>query len=397
MAQTKQTKRIKQPAEVSAGSMLVRDVMTWIGSFIAMPDEYRIVLAIYAIHSWVYERFDSVPYLSLTSAEPQCGKTTVLETMVELSANGGRGAQVHTDPTKVTILTLLGDARTEHKPLAIAWDECEKASRESDDRREIINSGYRSTGSVPRTVNNPIPMPEDPKDRDSWSPRVTVHQSTFSPKMFAGIGSLAPTIKDRSIVLTMRAGRSERRYRPSAMRAEAEAFRTRIVDLVRTIPAMPVPAECEWLQGREAELWEPLFTTAKYLRLTNDQNTLLRKASDLLIEMKHSDTERRYTLVRKAEDRIAVDRGEVPLGKRALLAVQTVFGADSALWTTTIIERMKATDPFWAEYRKRGIDDRSLADLLHTFGVEHKQIKIKGQNKRGYRAEDVRAALAKLG
>ena len=377
--------KVLKAKQTTDGADLIDSLVTWLTGFISMPREYAIVCAVYAVHSFVYKRFDSVPYLSLTSAEPQSGKTTILRTLCALADNG----QFSTDPTKSTLFNMIDEAVEQDRNITLGWDECEKAARESDDRREVINSGYQADGSVPRLNRAWKPGIED------GTPRI-IRQSTYCPKILAGIGSLAPTIKDRSIVLLMRHGKAERRYSPSVVKGEAVAYREKIQTTIRMMfppnGAMLPLVTCEWLDGREAELWEPLFTTAKIIGLNADQMTLFRRACDLLIEMKHSDNMRRYTLARKAEDKTLTAQGFEPLGKVALRDMLTAFGSDTKLWTVDLLKRMNASEQ-WREYRGKGLNDQYLSDLIGTFGITPKQIKIKGKNQRGYLMADVRKVI----
>lgn len=383
----KNTKKTRSTVAVtstdSAGSVLVRDVCKWMQSFVAMPDEYAIVCAVFAAFTHVYRRFDSTPYVSITSAEPQAGKSTLLHTLSALAHHG----EAHTDPTKATIFGLIQEAEEKDRGVTIGWDECEKAARESDDRREVINSGYQATGSVLRA---------NPAHRSNPAAPATIRLRTFCPKILAGIGTLAPTIKDRSIMLLMRRGKAPRRYIPSVMRAEAAVLAERIADTVSAVMPTGAPVrivDCEWLDGREWELWQPLFTMARYLALDADQCTLLRRACDLLIELKHTDATGRYTMLRQHEDRQALASGVEPIGRVALRAMRDAFGADDRVHTVTLIERMRNADATWAQYRGKGITRETLASLVATFGIVPRQIKIAGKNANGYKRADVDAAL----
>ena len=382
MAQPKKTLRTAD-AKQSNGSKLVTTLSEWLLSFVSMPTEYALVSALYAVHSYVYRRFDSVAYLSLTSAEPQSGKTTLMRALCELADHGSYSA----DPTKASLFAEIADATDRDQGVTIGWDECEKAARESDDRREIINSGYTRDGKVKRINRNAA----DGESRIEYMP-------TYCPKILSGLGSLAPTIKDRSIVLLMRHGKAARRAMITSIKTEAlqlqNDIRATIAQVFPPNGALLTLHDVERLDGREAELWQPLWTTATYLQLTADQFALLRRATDSLIEMKHSDPDRRYTLVRKLEDKQAINKGESPYGVKALRALSEIIGSSSGIWTADLVKAMNSGE--WKDYRSgKGINARSLSDLVATFGVTPKQIKIKGKNANGFRAADVKAALTK--
>ena len=68
-------------------------------------------------------------------------------------------------------------------------DEADSFLKESEDHRNIVNSGHTRGGAVVRTVG------------EDFEPR---RFATFAPVALASIGSLATTIMDRSIVVIMR-------------------------------------------------------------------------------------------------------------------------------------------------------------------------------------------------
>lgn len=43
------------------------------------------VLSYFALNTWTFKLFDTVPYLSLKSAEPGCGKSTVIRLLDAIS------------------------------------------------------------------------------------------------------------------------------------------------------------------------------------------------------------------------------------------------------------------------------------------------------------------------
>jgi putative DNA primase/helicase len=167
------------PEEVD-GDALLDELAQVYTRYLVLPTGGSTVLALWTLHTYVFEVFDTSPYLTLTSPQKRCGKSTVL--MVA-------SALCHAPLLVSNALpaALFRSIEMAHPTLLL--DEGDTFVRDNEELRGIINSGHnKRTDFVLRTVG------------DNHEPRVF---STWTPKMLAGIGSLPETIRDRSVVLTM--------------------------------------------------------------------------------------------------------------------------------------------------------------------------------------------------
>src|SRR5258708_6220867 len=66
---------------------MLDSVKDFIRRFVSLTESQARVVAAWAIHTHVIEAADATPYLAITSAEKQSGKTTLLEVLELLAAN----------------------------------------------------------------------------------------------------------------------------------------------------------------------------------------------------------------------------------------------------------------------------------------------------------------------
>ena len=211
--------------------------------------------ALWTINTWVFDAFDTTPYLLLDSPMPQCGKTTVLR-LLEAVVREPRQATATTEAALFRLIeaftpTLLVD---EAEMLMGNGDRAEAV-------RAIANAGYKRGASVPRCTGEGAAV----QVRDF---------PVFCPKAFAAIGGLRGALLDRCIVLLMVKRPAGIRLKPvkeKALRRAAEELRERLeayaLQMREPLAAAydAAPDEGYWpaLADREAELWEPLLLHAR--------------------------------------------------------------------------------------------------------------------------------------
>ena len=197
---------------------------------------------LWSVHTHVFDCFNCSPRLGITSAEKQCGKTTLLDLLSTtsyhaLSASNISGSSVF---------------RTQelHKPTFLV-DEADTFLTENEELRGILNSGHRKGGFVIRTVG------------DDHEPRKF---STWGPMAIAMIGRLPDTLEDRAVAIRLR-----RRKKSEPV----EGFRidrvARLLELQRKIARWAedhtthltnADPKMSGLMNRVADNWRPLFAIA---------------------------------------------------------------------------------------------------------------------------------------
>ena len=108
-----------------------------------LPDESIQTLALWSVHTYLYDYGHVTPYISINSATMREGKTRVMETASLVVRNPQMAANIST-----AALYRLVDA--EQPSLMI--DEFDQSGRVTEDFRRILNSGSASNGYVIRSV-----------------------------------------------------------------------------------------------------------------------------------------------------------------------------------------------------------------------------------------------------
>lgn len=355
----------------SKGQALIGRMADWIAGYMFLPDRsVAIVLALWALNTWTFKRFDAVPYLCITAATKQAGKTRLMEILKMISANGRMFGAM----TPAAYFRLM-EAFDSH--MTVYFDEAETLSSGAVGvMRTVMNTGYRKGQTIPRTV---------PGGGVTEFP-------VFGPKAFALIGDVNDTLRDRSIVITLERGRPDKDFDIGYAEAEAEKLVADIKALsghtaeLRTVKP-------EFLNGRDREIWTPLFSLAHALKLDREtMDDLTRCAADLTA-MKTAERKRYSELAAKEDDAI-----DVAYGERALADLRAILrDGEKHVFSAVAVERMRAlpTGP-WRTFRGVGLTDIVLANLVSRYGVQTRRFRVGGrgsEQRRGYSAADIRASV----
>lgn len=353
---------------------LIADIETYLLDYSAFPVEgWSFVLALWALGTWCYQSFDAFPYLVITSATKRSGKTRL---GVDLLSPVACKAFNFAAMTPAVLFHTLKQADRDGATIVV--DEAEVLSGESaSDMRSVLNAGYRRGQSIPRMVQGEVEL-----------------FPCYGPKMFILIGDVFDTLRDRSIVIDMVRSTPRKIFRFSEAKAVAALLAERVKHAIpeQSEFAADEPFDCySILEGREAEIWTPLFTVCKrFCPERLEELTML--ATDLAANKTADKT--RYTELAQAEEKAQEDS----YTERALRDLANVCGPDRAVFTSDAIDRMKAIPAGpWRMYRGSGLTPMMLSDMLSRFKVAPKLVKISGKTQRGYQVKDIAAAIAKLG
>jgi hypothetical protein len=222
---------------------LIADLERYFDARAFLPDGAGLVLGYWALHTWVFPLFHTVPYLSVESATPECGKSHVLNLLKKVCCR----AELLVAATPAILFRLV-DAL---KP-TLLLDEVEILKINNDIGQTLLavaHEGYKRGAVVYRCIPpdfQPTPF------------------EVFCPKVFSGIGGIAhlQALLSRSIVLhidkkpnDVQLTRCRERIleRDSApLRESMEAY------------ALQFAGQLQALYD-EAEIWGPLLTHAKLL------------------------------------------------------------------------------------------------------------------------------------
>lgn len=339
--------------------VVLDDLVAWLAAHVSFATaEHAVAIALWAAHTHCVDRAGSTPRLSLESAEPESGKTRVLE-LLEPVVHRGRlvlqlsPAALYRWVAAVRPTILLDEVDAVFGP---------KADKAHEDLRALINAGHRPGATVPRV--------ETPSMK-------VVEFSCFSPVALAGLaGHLPDTVRSRSIRIPMRRrapGEQVRPFREKITRPEGEEIGRRLAAWMHRhndlLPeTVPLP---EGVADRQADQWEPLLMLAD-------------AAGD-----HWPATARLVCVAMVTEARAATD--DQSAGVRLLGDIRTVVAGKDRISTSDLLAGLTALDDApWAGWLEgKGDQARAtwLARKLKPYGVRPGDVRFTDGTRKGYMTE----------
>jgi len=233
----------------ASGAEILDMLIAFITRFVSLTAHQSRVVALWVAHTWAFDATDATPYLSVTSAEKQSGKTRLLEVLRLLVFCAWFTGRV----TAAVLARKIDAVRP-----TLLLDESDAAfngeKEYAEALRGILNTGYRRGGTASCCVGQGVNIGF--KDF-----------STFCPKAVAGIGKLPDTVADRTVPVRLkRARRGEvARFREREAQREGSEISARLA--ARLTPKLEtlrqarptIPAQ---LSDRQADGCEPLLAIA---------------------------------------------------------------------------------------------------------------------------------------
>lgn len=320
-------------------------------TYVDLKPHEAVAVALWTLHTHLYDRFAVSPRLALTSPVRGCGKTTLLA-LLELFVHRARRMD------GVSPAAIYWRIDLEHPTLLV--DEADNLGlAASGNLRAVMNSGHRRGGGIERVI--------------SGAPKKF---STFTPMAIAAIGTLPLPLMHRSIVIHME--RTDRRmprvpetYDTDARRAVEYVYR-KVLAWARTAkladPDMP-----KELRNRQADNWRPLLAIAD--QFPAPWPTMARDAALEFARLHHDEDAGVILLddIRTIFDRLGADRIASEDLIRALLE-------HDGEWS-------------WSEWRgmrddqqPRKLSQGELARLLRPFGIRPRSLRRPGTvgTRKGY-------------
>ena len=246
-------------------------------------------------------------------------------------------------------------------------DEADAFMKENEELRGIINSGHtRDTAFVIRTTG------------DDHTP---TRFSTWGAKAIAGIGRLADTLMDRSIILELRrklpTEQVERlRYAEPSLFPDLRSMLARFAEDCREAVRIARPALPESLNDRQQDNWEPLLAIAQVVG--GDWPDKALKAA-----LKLSGTESMAQTI----------------GTELLADIRAIFESRNIdrIKTADLIDALCDDDeaPWCAYNRGKAISSRQIAKRLKDYGITSGTIRISGTTAKGYLLADFTEAFSR--
>ena len=320
----------------------------FIRRYVVLTPEQEVTVALWTLHTWVFEAADVSPYLAVISAVLRSGKTRLLETAELVVRSPWRVVQPSGQDGGQTLL----------------FDEVDtvfgrNVSDAQEGIRAVLNCGFQRGATVPRCIDHGKEIEE-------------FH--VFGPKLLAGIGTLPPTVRDRSFVIEMRRKKrteTAARFRRRDAETLAAPLRERLgrwaesaVDGLRDArPALP-----DALGDRAQDAAEPLLAIADAAGA--EWPNVAREA--LVALAGEDEGDENETGVRLLTD------------VRAIL--ELLHRTDGEIPTATLLSELYAREesPWKKLHKGEALDAAGLARLLKPFGPRPRRIRVGGETVRGY-------------
>jgi hypothetical protein len=335
-------------------------VFAYLKKYVVLTELQTILLSLWVVHTHAIDAADATPYIHVTSPEPECGKTRLLEILVAIVARPWMTAYT----TKATLVR-----KVDRQQPTLLLDELDAALKTDQEYvegvRGVLNSGYLRSGVYSMCVGQGANL----TDRDF---------RTFGPKILAGIGTLPRSVASRSIPIALkRRAKNEpvARWREREGRAEAAPIHDALTAWAPPAINRLRVARPEFpggLRDRAEDVLEPLVAIAD---LAGD--TWPERARTAALALLGSE---------KADDD--------SIGVQLLTDLRQVFAAHndpSALSSKQIRDDLAALeDRQWATWGKaeKPITGHALARQLRAFGVVSAgDMRIGEKVTKGYRRE----------
>ena len=390
------------PEPVAIGELLAEIEVT-IKRHVVLSDAAATALAVWVVHTYVYETRDTVAYVAIESPEKRCGKTTLLTVLAAMADK----------PLVAANLTVgaLFRAIDACRP-TLFIDEADTFLAGNSTMRGIINSGNtwrtayvlrlsraKSKSQQPRSIHGTHHEPENPESPNSFRnlPRRSAAEagphsafrnqegtdsglerySCWCPKAIAMIGKVPDTVADRSIVVPMvRKLVTEKRVPLAALNVSTiKAKCARFALDQREAISQSEKIHGDGLNDRAADTFDPLYVIARLAGQEWEQK--LHAAALALSPGVHA-------------------KGAIA---ELLVDIHTIFffTERKKMFTRGLLEYLRE-DEFAMKATALNyltLDECRLSDALRPYGIKSSTIRIGKDVMRGYLAEDFSDVLAR--
>jgi len=338
---------------------LLNEIQAVLRRYVVASDLALSACALFVVHTYAFDLGDVSPILFITGPTKRCGKSRLLSVLARLVNR----------PLAASSASAAGMYRTIelHRPTLLI-DEVDAFLKGDEQLRGLVNSGHTRDAAFHLGC---VAVGRDFEPR-RWS--------TWTPKIFSGIGRLADTIEDRAIIVRMRRRRRDEATERLRHGTRFEEIRSKcarfIADNEQAIrganPAIP-----DALNDRAADNWTPLLALAELAG--GDWPAIARQSA---LELSGSE-----------------ETESLGVNAQLLADIRDVFdgkGGDR-LASKELCEGLAAIEGRpWAEFGKnqKAISPNQLANLLREFGIASRGVRIGDATPRGYMRDDFSDAFS---
>ena len=232
-----------------------------------IDNPYILTTVGYLFNSVVFDVFFACPVLSLSSPDPNCGKTNFLQILNYLDPNSWRVDS----PTESV---LFRGIESKYPNISLYTDEAEVLLSGEDSKllQQLFRSGYKTGASIPRNE----------RTRDDWKPK---DHKVYCPKTIASIGGAIDALLTRCIQIPMKRSNrldelidideeevmEETKTFNEALRAYAIQYKERLRALHKSKPLRV--GYWKEFKGRDKELTTGILTNLRLARLIEEEQS----------------------------------------------------------------------------------------------------------------------------
>ena len=357
------------PHRVDAAELLTQ-IADRFRHYVILPPGAAEAFTLWSAHAHCFSAFIQSPRLNISSPEPGCGKTTVLDVIAALTPRA-----IRTENLTAPVLFRLVH---QYQP-TLLLDEVDAWLPQAEELRGLLNAGHKRGACAYRC--------------DGEGNAVRPFRA-FSPAALAGIGQLTGTLHDRSIVVPLikaEAGDKLARFNDEHIEIETELCRKlarwtadNFAALKSCEPAMPPAAF-----NRLGDNWRPLFAIAQiaggdWPRLALDSfNRLSNPPPPLALPPPPRGQSSGFNGSKF--------NGSCSSEHDLLADIRDIFksAAVTRLSSRQLVDALCALpDRSYRQPSSLRYEPRNLTRLLATRGIYSRNIRIAGRVVRGYEAAD---------
>jgi putative DNA primase/helicase len=328
------------------GAELLDELVEVFQRHVVMPAAAADAVALWVVHSWLFDQAMVTPRLILKSAEKRAGKTTTLMLLGSLVSRPLFTANTTAAPIYRSV---------ELAQPTLLVDEGDRFLRNNPELIGLLNAGFMRGGQVLRVIGEE----HEPRQFGCWC-----------PVALAGIGHIDSTLEDRAIAVTLQRRRRDEDIIPLEIEelAALTPLRRRCARWARDHAAAVGnrrPARLPGLHDRAFDCWKVLLAIADEAGGSWPQ----RSSQAALVASVNDDAETTST--------------------RLLADLKELFDAapSGVLFSHEIIGALLAReDRGWAEMPRSGkaLSQVGLARLLNAFKIRPGTVRRGNDTAKGY-------------
>lgn len=340
------------------GADILNKISESVRTYIHLSDPQAVIIAAWVAHTYATSSATATPYLHITSAVKQSGKSRLLEVLSLLSCRPWL-----TSRTSAAALVRKIDQSCP----TLLLDEVDAALKGPEEYTEalrgILNAGFYPDGVVSLCVGQ-------------GSAIAVKDFKAYCAKAIAGIGSLPDTVTDRSIPLRLerkRPGEVVARFRREKAKKAFAETKSQLSGWVSHIAPQLKNAEPllpDELSDRQQDACEPLFAIAD--NAGGEWPKMVRDAAVKLFASSDADDQN--------------------IGVRLLADIRLVFDdkeADRIFSEDLVSALAKIETSPWAEWKNaKPMTVIQLARLLKSFKVSPHTVRDGDITQKGYERKD---------